>query len=90
MTPKEKAAESASKRHCWPQAKISDVYEYGFLAGCAYQEQVDREVIDGLINDISYIAKNPLLLNTTDLQEALIEIINAYHKATGKVEWSGG
>lgn len=82
MTEKEKAAEMY--RHKTPEHDLTVTGT--FLAGCAYQEQVDREVIESLINDIRYIAKNPLLLNTTDLQESLIEVLNNYHKAMGQAE----
>lgn len=50
MTPKEKAAAHYQKYHT-----LKPQYD-AFLAGCAYQEQVDREVIEGLVKALKMYA----------------------------------
>ena len=45
MNPDDKIYD-ASKRHCWPRDKISDVYEAGFYNGAKYQEDEIKALLE--------------------------------------------
>jgi len=103
MTPKEKAAEVWVNENLnfeiYTDEERADAYEY-FLAGCTYQEQVDREVIEKLVRFVELIAKIDVSEKEPDFlwlnewrnyrKQLAMSTLDFYHKATGKVEGSGG
>lgn len=48
----EQIRDNGSKRHCWPREQISDVYEYGYIAGFDASTAIHQERTKKLIDKI--------------------------------------
>lgn len=48
----EQIRDNGSKRHCWPREQISDVYQYGYIAGfdasTAIHQERTRKLVEAL------------------------------------------
>lgn len=48
----EQIRDNGSKRHCWPREQISDVYEYGYIAGfdasTAFHQERTKKLVEAL------------------------------------------
>lgn len=51
----EQIRDNGSKRHCWPREQISDVYEYGYIAGFDASTAIHQEIIKKLVESLKSI-----------------------------------
>lgn len=62
----EQIRDNGSKRHCWPREQISDVYEYGYIAGFDASTAIHQERTKKLLDLIDEL-ENYLNWRTDDL-----------------------
>lgn len=51
----EQIRDNGSKRHCWPREQISDVYEYGYIAGFDAALALSEKRAAGLVEALNKI-----------------------------------
>lgn len=64
----EQIRDNGSKRHCWPREQISDVYQYGYIAGFDASTAIHQERTKKLAEALS-IAADRLLSVSLAIKE---------------------